>query len=192
MKGDFAMHCARCAREIGDDSAYCAYCGAAQRSEGDETTRIRRLERSVADRQITGVCGGLGVYLGLDSTLVRVLWIVLSVVPGAILFGLVAYLAAWLLIPEATSDSAATDTRRRLTRSRTDTKLAGVCGGLAEYFEVDATPVRLLWAVLTIFPGAIICGVIAYAVAWLVIPLAAMQAAPTPPAPPDQTAEQAL
>ena len=64
--------------------------------------------------------------------------------------------------------------------------------GLAEYFEVDATPVRLLWAVLTIFPGAIICGVIAYAVAWLVIPLAAMQAAPTPPAPPDQTAEQAL
>ena len=181
------MNCPRCAREIGDDSAYCAYCGAAQRGEGAGTARTRRLERSVTDRQIAWVCGGFGVYLGLDSTLVRILWIVLSVVPGAILFGLIAYLAAWLLIPEATIDSAATATRRRLTRSRTDRKLAGVCGGLAEYFDVDSTPVRLVWTVLTIFPGAIVCGVIAYVVAWLVMPAAAVTleatAAPPPPAP---------
>ena len=187
MKGAFAMNCPRCAREIGDDSAYCAYCGAAQRGEGAGTARTRRLERSVTDRQIAGVCGGFGVYLGLDSTLVRILWIVLSVVPGAILFGLIAYLAAWLLIPEGTIDSAATVTRRRLTCSRTDTKLAGVCGGLAEYFDVDSTPVRLVWTVLTIFPGAIVCGVIAYVVAWLVMPAAAVTleatAAPPPPAP---------
>ncbi len=191
------MNCALCERKISDDSAYCAYCGAAQRGEDVGTTRPRRLERSVTDRQIAGVCGGLGVYMGLDSTLVRILWIVLSIIPGAILFGGVAYLAAWLLIPEVTIDSAAATTRRRLTRSRTDTKLAGVCGGLAEYFEVDSTPVRLMWTVLTIFPGAIICGVIAYVVAWLVMPAAALTpeatAAPSPPVPPatdDQAAEQ--
>ena len=190
------MNCARCAREIGDDSTYCAYCGAAQRDEGAGTTRTRRLERSGTDRQIAGVCGGLGVYLGLDSTLVRILWIVLSIVPGAILFGLLAYLAAWLIIPQAPIDGATAVTRRRLSRSRTNAKLSGVCGGLAEYFEVDATPVRLLWAVLTIFPGAIICGVIAYVVAWLIMPVAALPAAPpaapAPPAPPpaaDQAAE---
>ncbi len=185
------MNCAGCARDIDDDSAYCAYCGAAQQGEGAETTRTRRLERSATDRQIAGVCGGLAVYLGLDSTLVRILWIVLSIIPGAILFGLIAYVAAWMIIPEATSGDAAAATRRRLTRSRTDVKLAGVCGGLAEYFDVDSTPVRLLWVVLTIFPGAIVCGVIAYVVAWLVMPAAVVtpeaSAAPPPPAPPPPT-----
>ena len=181
------MNCALCARDIGDDSAYCAYCGAAQGGEGAGTTRTRRLERSVTDRQIGGVCSGLAVYLGLDATLVRILWIVLSIVPGAILFGLIAYVAAWVIIPEAPTGDATAATRRRLSRSRTDVKLAGVCGGLAEYFEVDSTPVRLLWVVLTIFPGAIVCGVIAYVVAWLVMPAAAVQAVtptPPPPAPP--------
>ena len=182
------MNCALCERQINDDSAYCAYCGAAQRGKSVGATRPGRLERSVTDRQLAGVCGGLGVYLGLDSTLVRILWIVLSIVPGAILFGLIAYLVAWLLIPEATIHGAAATPRRRLTRSRSDTKLAGVCGGLAEYFEVDSTAVRLTWAVLTIFPGAIICGVIAYVVAWLVMPAAAVQAVtPTPHPPPPPT-----
>ena len=187
------MNCAHCAREISDDSAYCAYCGVAQRGEGPETTRTRRLERSATDRQLAGVCGGLAVYLGLDATLVRILWIVLSIVPGAILFGLIAYVAAWMIIPEARSRDTAASTRRRLTRSRTDVKLAGVCGGLAEYFDVDSTPVRLLWVVLTIFPGAIVCGAVAYVVAWLVMPAAAVQAvAPTPPPPaPPATADQA-
>jgi phage shock protein PspC (stress-responsive transcriptional regulator) len=58
----------------------------------------------------------------------------------------------------------------RLTRSATDKKVAGICGGLAEYFGVDATPIRLLWVVLSIFCGAVIGGVIAYLVAWLIIP----------------------
>ncbi len=178
------MNCARCARDIGGDSAYCAYCGAAQHDEGAETMRTRQLERSVTDRQIGGVCGGLAVYLGLDVTLVRILWVVLSIVPGAILFGLIAYVAAWVIVPETPTGDAAAATRRRLSRSRTDVKLAGVCGGLAEFFEVDSTPVRLLWVVLTIFPGAIVCGVVAYVVAWLVMPAASMQAVtPTPPTP---------
>jgi|TARA_B100002003_G_scaffold236653_1_gene252839 phage shock protein PspC (stress-responsive transcriptional regulator) len=194
MKGDLTMLCGRCAREIGDDSSFCAHCGAPQRgAEGAGTTGTRRLERSVSDRQIAGVCGGLAVYLGLDAALVRVLWVVLSIVPGAILFGLIVYLAAWLIIPAAPSGDAVAGPRRRLTRSRTDVKLAGVCGGLAEYFEVDSTPVRLLWVVLTIFPGAIICGLIVYVVAWLVMPMAAMAAAapPTPPASPAPPATEA-
>ena len=187
------MNCAHCAREIGDDAAYCAYCGAAQ-GEDTQTTATTRLERSSTDRQVAGVCGGLAVYLGVDPALVRILWVVLSIVPGAILFGVLAYLAAWLLIPEASGDGV-TSTRRRLTRSRTDVKLAGVCSGLAEHFDVDPTLVRLVWAVLTIFPGAIVCGVIAYVVAWLVMPVSAMPSAPLadppPPAAPPTPAETA-
>lgn len=184
------MTCPRCAGEIDDGAAFCAHCGASQRHHGSEPTR---LERSVTDRQLAGVCGGLGVYLGLDAALVRVLWIVLTVIPGAILLGVIAYLAAWLIIPEAAGAANAAP-RRRLTRSITDTKVAGVCGGLAEYFGVDSTPVRLLWVVLSICPGAIIGGLVVYGVAWLVMPLAPYAPAPPPPASPpptDQTAQQA-
>ena len=187
------MNCAHCAREIGDDAAYCAYCGAAQHEDA-RVSGTTRLKRSCTDRHVAGVCGGLAVYLSVDPALVRILWVVLSIVPGAILFGVLAYLAAWLLIPDASGDGATT-TRRRLTRSRTDVKLAGVCSGLAEHFDVDPTVVRLVWAVLTIFPGAIVCGVIAYVVAWLIIPVSTMQspplAAPPPPAAPPTPPETA-
>jgi phage shock protein PspC (stress-responsive transcriptional regulator) len=73
--------------------------------------------------------------------------------------------------------------------------LAGVCGGLAEYFEVDSTPIRLLWVVLSICPGAIIGGVVAYGVAWLVMPVASRPVVPEvpptpPPTPPAATAAE--
>jgi len=57
---------------------------------------------------------------------------------------------------------------KKLYRSRKDTKIAGVCGGIAEYFDVDPTIIRLL-AILTIFFGG--GGIIAYIIAWLIIPL---------------------
>jgi phage shock protein C len=63
------------------------------------TTTTRRLTRSTDDRMVAGVCAGLAEHLGLDVTLVRVLAVV-----GAV-FGLgslvVAYVVAWLLMPEA-------------------------------------------------------------------------------------------
>ncbi|HEY3316631.1 MAG TPA: PspC domain-containing protein [Bacillota bacterium] len=55
----------------------------------------------------------------------------------------------------------------RLYRSRHERVIAGVCGGLAEYFRVDVTVIRLLWAVAVFAAGT---GVIAYIVAVLIIP----------------------
>ena len=55
---------------------------------------------------------------------------------------------------------------KKLYRSFTDKKLAGVCGGLAEYLGMDSTIIRLIWALL-IFSGV---GLVAYIVAALVIP----------------------
>jgi phage shock protein C len=129
----------------------------------------RRLTRSRTDVKIAGVCAGLADYLDVDVVLVRAAWLVFSIVPGAVIGGVIAYVAAWLLIPEATEVTRSSD-RRRLTLSIADAKLAGVCGGLAEYFEVDATAIRLAWVVLSIFFGAIIGGILAYLVAWLIIP----------------------
>ena len=56
---------------------------------------------------------------------------------------------------------------KKLYRSRKDRKIAGVCGGIAEYFNIDSTLVRLL-AVITIFFGG--GGIIAYIIGWIIIP----------------------
>jgi phage shock protein C len=58
---------------------------------------------------------------------------------------------------------------KRLMLSRTDRKLGGVCGGIAEYFEIDPTIVRLLTAVIAVLT-ALFPVLIAYALAWLIIP----------------------
>jgi phage shock protein C len=130
---------------------------------------IRRLSRSPRLGKIAGVCAGLADYFEVDVVLVRAAWVVLSIVPGCVIGGVLAYLAAWFLMPEGTEVTSA-PRDRRLTRSATDRKIAGICGGLAEYFNVDATAVRLLWCVLSILAGAVVGGVIAYLVAWFIIP----------------------
>jgi phage shock protein PspC (stress-responsive transcriptional regulator) len=132
---------------------------------------VRRLTRPRRERSIAGVCAGLANYFDVDVVLVRAAWVVFSIVPGAIIGGVLAYLAAWLLIPES-PELEPVRHAHRLTRSTTDQRIAGVCGGLAEYFGVDATPIRLLWVILSIFCGAVIGGVIAYLLAWLIIPRA--------------------
>lgn len=56
---------------------------------------------------------------------------------------------------------------RRLHRSRRDNIIAGVAGGLAEYFEIDATLIRLVWLLLVLAGGS---GLFLYLVAWVIIP----------------------
>jgi phage shock protein C len=131
----------------------------------------KRLYRQSASGRIGGVCAGIAAYLDADVTLVRLAWVVLSIVPGGLVGGVVAYLAAWVIVPDGPVVPADAATPRRLTRSATERKVAGVCGGLAEYFHVDPTIVRLLWAVLTIVPGAIVLGVLTYMVAWFIMPI---------------------
>lgn len=55
----------------------------------------------------------------------------------------------------------------KIYRSETDKMLGGVCGGLARYFNVDVVLIRLLW-VLAVFLGG--SGVVAYLIAWIIIP----------------------
>jgi phage shock protein C len=162
------MTCARCTREIDADSAFCRFCGTATR----ERPSPRRLARLPAEGQIGGVCAGIAAYLNTDVTVVRLAWVILSVVPGAIIGGLLAYAAAWLILPVGDPEARQTHAGKRLLRSATDRKIAGVCGGFAEYFGLDSTLVRLAAVILAIYPGVIVCGVLAYIIGWLVIPSA--------------------
>jgi phage shock protein PspC (stress-responsive transcriptional regulator) len=131
---------------------------------------IRRLTRRPADGKLGGVCAGLAAYFEVDVTFVRVAWIVLSIWPGAIVLGVIAYIAAWILTPA--ENIASGTSAKQLLRSRTDRKIAGVCSGLAEYFDADPTLVRVAWVIGSIVAGAVVFGVIAYLVAWFVVPAA--------------------
>lgn len=57
--------------------------------------------------------------------------------------------------------------RKRLYRSKRNRMIAGVCGGIGEYFNVDPTFIRLLWVLFTFAYGS---GVLAYIIAWIIIP----------------------
>jgi phage shock protein C len=57
----------------------------------------KRLYRSREDRMLGGVCGGLGGYLGVDPTLVRILAVLSLFLPGP---QILAYLIAWIIVPE--------------------------------------------------------------------------------------------
>lgn len=59
---------------------------------------------------------------------------------------------------------------RRLFRSDTNKMMAGVCGGIGEYFNIDPTLIRLAWVILSI-PTALFGGLIAYIIAAIIIPI---------------------
>ncbi len=59
------------------------------------------------------------------------------------------------------------DAPKRLKRSNVDKMLAGICGGLAKYFDLDATLIRLAFAFAAIFAGS---GVLIYLVMWIIVP----------------------
>ncbi len=57
----------------------------------------KKLTRSSHDKMIAGVCGGLGQYLGIDSTVVRLIFVLLALAGGP---GILAYIILWLVVPE--------------------------------------------------------------------------------------------
>jgi phage shock protein C len=87
------MYCHYCGKVIQDDASVCAYCG----------TRVgavigrKRLLRSRADRKVAGVCAGFAEYFDVDVTLVRLAWLIVSLMTGV---GLLAYPVAWIVMPE--------------------------------------------------------------------------------------------
>lgn len=71
---------------------------------------------------------------------------------------------------------------KRLMRSVLDKKIAGVCGGFAEYFAVDPTIMRIIWAFVTL-ATSLVPGILTYAIAWILMPQAPFVSAPAAAAP---------
>jgi phage shock protein C len=96
------MICRHCQRDLADYSNFCYYCGAPQQASPYGPPRpAKRLMRSVTDWKIAGVCGGIAEYLELDSTLVRVIWVLLVLMPVPVVPAVLGYFVAWLVMPKA-------------------------------------------------------------------------------------------
>jgi len=97
------MICANCQQPVPEGSNFCCNCGAKQSAAPavapppPQQTYVKRLVRSTNDRKIAGVCAGLADYFDLDPTIVRVIWLLATLIPGP---NIIAYLILWLVLPE--------------------------------------------------------------------------------------------
>ena len=97
--------CTRCGKAICpeesvviDGKLYCKEC--AEKIQ-EEEAHPKTLHRSATNRMLAGVCGGLGEYLGIDPTIIRIIFVLLLFVPKiGILSMLLIYLLLWLIMPE--------------------------------------------------------------------------------------------
>ena len=125
---------------------------------------MKKLQRFVEDRKIAGICAGLGEYFDLDPVFFR-LFFLASLLFGGI--GAIAYVLLWILVPEKTGAQGEPRPVRRLHLSNADRKIAGVCGGLGDWLEVDPVFFRVAFILAALACGL---GILAYIVLWLLVP----------------------
>ena len=95
------MYCTNCGGVLEGSVAYCSQCGTptAHPSTTSATRPAPRFTRSIHDAKMAGICGGLAQYLAVDSTLVRLIWLVATVCFPPLLLG---YIGAWIIVPKET------------------------------------------------------------------------------------------
>jgi phage shock protein C len=107
------MICPNCQKEIADGSNFCYNCGARQPAQAPPATpppaysssSRKKFVRSINDRKIAGVCAGVADYFDLDPTIVRVVWLLATLVPGP---NIIAYVILWIALPEGYTGVAPT------------------------------------------------------------------------------------
>jgi phage shock protein C len=88
------MFCPNCGKEYSQKVNFCCHCGTAM---FPATAPAKKLTRSRHDKKIAGVCGGFAEHMGVDSTVVRLVWLMLAFLGG---WGIIGYFVAWIIMPE--------------------------------------------------------------------------------------------
>lgn len=99
------MYCTQCGTQVRSFDRFCSACGAAQSPDATPVA-ARRLVRPRASRKISGVSQGFANYLDVDVTLVRFLWVILTLLSGGLV--VVGYIVAWIVMPEETAEAVST------------------------------------------------------------------------------------
>jgi phage shock protein C len=97
------MFCTACGFTMNDEHRYCAQCGKPATDTQFRWTAVpqgpppppKRLERDMYDRKIAGVCSGFARYFGMDTTVMRLIWVVLTFATG---LPILAYPICWLVM----------------------------------------------------------------------------------------------
>lgn len=122
-----------------------------------------QLHRSYRDKVVGGVCSGIAETLGIEPLYIRLLFLFLLIYAGTALW---VYLIMWLIVPVI--DTGINADSKKFYRSRRDSMLGGVCGGLAAAYNTDATVLRLIVAGLALVGGF---SIVPYLVLWLITPV---------------------
>jgi phage shock protein PspC (stress-responsive transcriptional regulator) len=105
----------------------------------DKKTR-RRLYRDSGDKFIGGVCSGIANYLNVDPAIVRILFAIIAF--GGFGLGVFVYIILWIVLPTQELEEFS---GKRLYRNPDDRIIGGVAGGLAAYFGMRASTIRLIF-----------------------------------------------
>lgn len=109
---------------------------------------MKRLFRDRWDKKLYGVCGGIGVYCNIDPTVIRILFVAAAFLTFALPV-IALYFILVAVLPEG-PHVYIEPSSNRLYRSLINRRIAGCCGGVAEYLGIDATIIRIVFAVCSI------------------------------------------
>ncbi|MEQ6122406.1 PspC domain-containing protein [Reichenbachiella sp. MALMAid0571] len=143
--------------------------GKSKSTEADEEPVVKRLFRNEKKRILGGVASGIAHYFGIDPLWIRLIILLLFL---NVLFGpisgvvLIAYIILWIVIP-GSHDLGEDKDLKKMYRNPENRVLGGVASGIAAYFGVDTTVIRLI-LVLTVFLGG--SGLILYLILWIITP----------------------
>ncbi|MDH5604545.1 MAG: PspC domain-containing protein, partial [Cyclobacteriaceae bacterium] len=133
-------------------------------SEEEYDGEPRRLYRDHKRKILGGVCAGIAYYFKIDPLWVRLLTLILFVGSYGVL--LVIYFVTWAVLPSR-DDIEERPTGKKMFRNPDDKVIAGVSSGIAEYFGMDPTVIRLLFVVFAFVGGA---SVLVYIILWVALP----------------------
>ncbi len=147
-----------------------------QQATSESTTPTGKFIRDASRKAIGGVCAGLGQYFNVDAIWIRIIAIFIAISPSFLgrnhnddLAGIVilVYIALWLVFPEKHFEE--NKSIKKFYRDTENKALFGVAGGLASYFDIDRSIVRLAFFI-GIFMGGL--GIFVYLILWAVSPSA--------------------
>ena len=127
-----------------------------------EEKKPKRLFRNINDKVMGGVASGISNYFKIDPLITRIIFITMAFFGG---FGLLAYIICWIGIPSGNDSESII--RKRYYRDSDEKVLGGVAMGVANYFSVDVSLVRILFLISIFFGGF---GVLIYFILWFITP----------------------